>query len=106
AYNYHTIFRSLKVRDVWIFYVARLARIYPVHVLAFVVFLIVALGSWSQLFTPRCTQLFDHKALANLTLTQSYIADATYYFSWNGPSWSLSDEFFFYAALPLLLWGM
>jgi peptidoglycan/LPS O-acetylase OafA/YrhL len=48
--------------------------------------------------------MFDCKALANLTLTHSFVADTGYYFAFNGPSWSLSDECFFYATLPLLLW--
>jgi peptidoglycan/LPS O-acetylase OafA/YrhL len=104
TYNYQRVFASLKVRQVWAFYVARVARIYPLHVLSFLVLVVVTLGSWRQVFSSRFTDMLDGKAIANLTLTQSFVADSGYYFAFNGPSWSLSDEMFFYAALPLLLW--
>lgn len=39
----------------------------------------------------------------NLTLTQSYIPLPEYYYSFNSPSWNISNEFFFYALFPFLI---
>jgi peptidoglycan/LPS O-acetylase OafA/YrhL len=101
TYNYHAIFASLSKRAVWKFYVARFARIYPVHVLAFAVTLPLC---YTHFFAATGTAIL--RAITNLTLIQSFIPDRDYYFSYNAPSWSLSNEFFFYALLPVLLWGL
>jgi peptidoglycan/LPS O-acetylase OafA/YrhL len=50
TYNYRRVFTSPKVREVWAFYVARLARIYPLHVLSFLVLVAVGLGCWKSSF--------------------------------------------------------
>ena len=101
TYNYHQIFASMRGCAVWRFYVARFARIYPVHVLAFAAMLPLCYG---EFFVAQGIAI--KRALTNLTLIQSFIPLRDYYFSFNAPSWSLSDEFFFYALLPLLLWGL
>lgn len=44
-----------------------------------------------------------HIILSNLFLLQAWIPGFEYSFSLNGVSWSISDEAFFYAMLPLLL---
>ena len=41
--------------------------------------------------------------ILNLSLLQSWIPFQNYYFSFNGPSWSISDEMFFYVVFPFLL---
>jgi peptidoglycan/LPS O-acetylase OafA/YrhL len=43
----------------------------------------------------------------NLTLTQSFIPIKYIYFSFNSPSWSISNELFFYLLFPfLIIWGL
>lgn len=72
------------------FYIARFARIYPLH---FTMMLISIPALYSNL-----------KILAfNILLIQSYIPDIKYFFSYNAPSWSISDEMFFYALFPILI---
>ncbi|MDH6127778.1 acyltransferase [Kitasatospora sp. GP82] len=78
------------------FWRRRFARIYPNH---FVTFLgAVALLSWEG------QELSGRVAAANLTLTQSWAMFAPrYWYGYNGVSWSLSVEFFFYFTFPFLV---
>lgn len=81
------------------FWVARVARIYPLHLLTFVASLPIAIylliksdGSFLTL-------------LPNMLLVQAFFPVPEIYFSANIPSWSLSDEMFFYLLFPLLLFS-
>jgi len=89
SYTYKNKFAEgkIKIRD---FLVARIARIYPLHCLTFLLFLIVQPFDWS-------------KAFFNITLLQSFVPLESYYFSFNAVSWSISCEMFFYLCFPLLL---
>jgi peptidoglycan/LPS O-acetylase OafA/YrhL len=95
AYNYRPPFSLRR------FYVARVARIYPVHLcgmLAALVVLAVFGGAhWSGV-SPAVR--FDAFVL-QLTLLQSWTPYPDIHFGINGPAWSLSDEAFFYAMFPL-----
>ncbi len=101
TYNYRLSLVRLSGPALWKFYAARVARIWPVHLLTFGFALVVLhqeiLAASVKLIGP---------ALANLTLTQSFFPDEKVYFSFNSVSWSLSDEIFFYALFPLVLWAM
>ncbi|MFG2718705.1 acyltransferase family protein [Streptomyces sp. NPDC048416] len=88
--------RSVRRRT---FYWNRFARIYPAHLVTFLaaVLLLVREGQ----------QLSGRVALTNLTLTQSWIPNQPdFWFGFNGVSWSLSCEFFFYFTFPFLLPGL
>jgi peptidoglycan/LPS O-acetylase OafA/YrhL len=79
------------------FFIARLARVYPLH---FATFLIaIPLMFWGQEIDGKGMLL----AASNATLTQSYLPIKVLYFSFNGPSWSVSCEVFFYLCFPFLL---
>ena len=76
------------------FYIARVARIYPLHVLTFAVMLpFVILNVWQGYFHWDI-------AGANLFLLQSYFPIKDFYFSINNVSWSISTELFFYLMFP------
>lgn len=75
------------------YYLLRLARIYPLHLLTTIPFVVAALFSGS---------LDLLKALACLFLVQSWIPSSGVYFYLNGPSWSLCNEMFFYAAFIVI----
>lgn len=77
------------------YWVARVARIYPVYLLAL---LIMILASF------RKEGLDITAVLLNLSMTQAWFVGG-YPLSLNSPGWSLSVEAFFYLTFPLwLLW--
>jgi len=65
----------------------RFARLTPLHFATLIPF--IGLAIYSEKFNPII--LF-----ANLTYLQSWIPHSSAYFSFNAPSWSLSNEMFFY----------
>lgn len=72
----------------------RLARIVPLHWLCAVPLAVAALTTAGASSLPV--------SLTNLALLQSWVPDEHWYFSLNEPSWSLSDEMFFYACFAVL----
>lgn len=97
AYNYQKKISESKItkRSFWI---ARIARIYPLHWLT--LFIAAALGNYviASGFIDWSKHFF-----ASLTLTNAYIPKADYFFSFNSPSWSLCCEQFFYLCFPFLV---
>lgn len=65
----------------------RIARIGPLHLLTALPFVLLAV--WKGDFDPAII-------VSNLTLLHSLVPYQTIYFSLNEPSWSLSNELFFY----------
>lgn len=79
------------------FWVARFARIYPLHLLTLAIaifasgtFIVTQPLSWGHLLTSA-------------TLTNAYIPRSDFYFALNSPAWSLCCEQLFYIAFPLIL---
>lgn len=68
----------------------RLIKIYPLHLLCLIVFLV--------LFRPE----IDHRLPLNALLLQSWIPDDNYYFYYNGVSWFLSSLLFCYLVFPFI----
>lgn len=79
------------------YYVARFARVWPLHALTLVVAMLLPVGPW-----PGGWGEF----LANVTLVHAWVPNLEYIQSYNSVSWTLSLEAFFYLACPLLLWGL
>ena len=77
--------------------IARFARIYPLHILTLIFALpLVFYGVYKN--TDSLLTL-----IPNIFLVQSFIPLEEYFFSGNAPSWSLSNEMFFYLLFPFLL---
>ena len=97
AYNYQKKFSENKItkRTFWI---ARIARIYPLHWLTLLI--AVALGNY--VIASGTIDWCKH-FLASLTLTNAYIPKDNYFFSFNSPSWSLCCEQLFYICFPFLI---
>jgi peptidoglycan/LPS O-acetylase OafA/YrhL len=81
------------------FYLARFARLWPVHLasLLFILFMLPQMGIWAAAASGLPT------FLANLILFQAWVPNSAYSLSFNGVSWSISVEMFFYLAFPLAL---
>lgn len=76
------------------FYLARLARIYPLHLLT--LFLIIPYIIYTKSFVWI-------KFFPNLLLLQSFIPTQSFFYSFNEPSWSISNEMFFYLLFPFYI---
>jgi peptidoglycan/LPS O-acetylase OafA/YrhL len=78
------------------FLLARFARIWPTHLVAFVVTLFLV---------PQCLHIPDAiaAAVANLCLVQVWTLDPSLAASFNKVSWTISVELFFYVCFPFLI---
>ena len=75
----------------------RLARLSPLHFLTALPFVLFALYKSDLSFFKLALSIF---------YLQSWIPSSNYYFSFNAPSWSLSNEMFFYICFfPLVFLG-
>lgn len=79
------------------FWVGRIARIYPLHLVTLCIAVLLHLEIWQNI-TKEILHL-----LPNLFLVQSFIPEHSFYYSFNSPSWSLCCEFLFYALFPFLV---
>jgi peptidoglycan/LPS O-acetylase OafA/YrhL len=70
----------------------RFARIYPLHLFTLLASLPVAAWGFEEF-------------VANATLSHSLVPSWSFWFSFNAPSWSISNEAIFYAGFPVLLWA-
>jgi peptidoglycan/LPS O-acetylase OafA/YrhL len=97
AYNYQDgILKKTKSKKK--FYIARFARIYPLHILTFIISIPIIFLKAEQDRT-----LLFWQGITNISLTQSFIPLREIYFSFNSPSWSISNEMFFYITFPFLI---
>jgi peptidoglycan/LPS O-acetylase OafA/YrhL len=112
AHVYHRPFsESVTGRSYWKFIAARIARIYPLHLLVLLLFVATALTSHLMsgeashvvrdvpLQGPQSVEAF----FANLLMLQGLRAGTL---SWNYPAWSISVEFMAYLLFPFLLPGI
>ncbi|WP_315809508.1 acyltransferase [Pseudomonas sp. C9-3] len=91
----HTHKNITSKHDLGIFYISRFARIWPLHI-ATAISAIYIIKYYDGAIPIK-------DIILNFTLLQSWVPDQATYFSLNGVSWSLSNEIFFYAVFPLLI---
>jgi peptidoglycan/LPS O-acetylase OafA/YrhL len=101
TYNYLGEFRAPTKRGVWNFYVARLARVYPVHLLAMLIAVPYAIAMFVR---PGVAPGAWQYVLAHLTLTNGFVPEASPgVLMFNASAWSLSTEVFLYLMFPLIV---
>jgi peptidoglycan/LPS O-acetylase OafA/YrhL len=76
------------------FYWRRFARIWPLHALTALAAVVLVFATQGDQSVPQL--------LASLLLIQGWLGDQQWVYAYNGVSWSLSCEAFFYAVFPFL----
>lgn len=93
SYSYSVSIRRGEIGFVRYFSM-RLIRVAPLHYLTAIPFILLGLSiDWQ----------FQLSMAANLLFLQSWVPSSSFYFSLNAPSWSLSNEIFFYACFFFLV---
>jgi len=93
AYVYPELKTTRAVLEFW---KARIARVWPVH--AACLFLLILLAPQFRVWNPG-------PFLLNCFLLHSWAPWPDLFFSFNGPSWSVSTELGFYALFPVMIKG-
>lgn len=97
GFAYHNFEDRRSIRD---FYIARVARIWPLHIFTLLAFfLLIPAGRW---FLEGSDGYHAWILVANVFLVQAWIPKAAFFFSGNAVAWSISAEMFFYLIFPLL----
>lgn len=94
AHNY----RGLDRANIPRFLVARISKIFPLHWLSLALFLLLLP---SPDFPPADTSDVI-KLITNILLLQAWYPNVSTTFAFNGVSWTLSNELFFYLFFPLI----
>jgi peptidoglycan/LPS O-acetylase OafA/YrhL len=82
------------------FYLARFARIWPLHVVSLLTLLIILLPESIPYIMQRTNALIG---IMNVSLIHGWVPIRLSYFSYNAVSWAVSVEFFFYLVFPFLI---
>jgi peptidoglycan/LPS O-acetylase OafA/YrhL len=90
------VYPRLQGTSRWRFFLARFARIWPAHIAALGLALLLVLGPLSG--QPGAPLVF------NVAMLHSWVPLPAYYNSGNALSWSISTEFGFYVLFPLLIY--
>ncbi len=102
AWNYPVLTDWAERRRFWL---ARFARIWPLHLVTCLLWIALIFDFDRAAHFPGREGLIQ--LAANLMLLQTWVPVHDWDLSFNGVSWSISVEFFFYALFPLLIvsWG-
>ncbi len=85
------------------FWLARFARLYPAYLLSYLLFLPMALQKYILRPAPEASASAHKTFLAGAILSPLLLQSWTSFSqAWNGPSWSLSVEAFFYLLFPYI----
>lgn len=84
------------------FYTSRFARIWPAHIFTMLLLMMLITSEQWVLGSPDGWLI----GVVNACMLQSIVPVPAYYFSFNGVSWSVSTEAFFYMVFPLLIVSM
>lgn len=103
AHNYLHMFSRFKLREYGYFLGVRLARIYPLHIVMLLIFLInpiaIAVAGSDTINPIRYSPTYY---MLSIFLLQNW--GFTVSLAWNVPAWSISTEWFVYLGFPLVAW--
>lgn len=105
TYTYHELFPpsgKLARGSLRSFFAARFARIYPVHLFAMLITLVMLAFVGGEHWSGVPAQTRAIEIATQTVLLQSWFPSELLHFGVNGPAWSISDEQLFYALFPLL----
>ena len=92
----HPFGRDYGLKEHWAFMRGKLAKLYPLHVLAVVLGVAVGVLSWGGGVSLKIL-------LAHLTLASPWIPNSAYYFGANPVAWFVCDLFFLYLMAPVVI---
>ena len=96
SYGYYEKLKSNKINSLE-FFKKRIIHIWPIHF----IFLLIAL--FLYYYNNISLGLFSLKFFVNLFLLQSFIPSLDYFFSYNGLSWAVSNEIFYYLLFIMIV---
>jgi peptidoglycan/LPS O-acetylase OafA/YrhL len=107
TYSYRAAFaHELRTDAVRAFYVARVARIVPLHLVAMPPLILTMVFFGNRLWSGVGVHTQVTEVAAQAVLLQSWFPADAVHFGGNGPSWSISVEAFFYALFPILAFAL
>lgn len=88
------------------FLVKRFARLYPLHIATFLFFVVLYVVMNTTNIDPTSTQRYRESAIPlHLLMLHAWFPDSNPVNTWNGPSWSISAEWFAYIfVFSAMLW--
>ncbi len=93
------------LRSAAVFYRARMARIWPVHLFTLGLIILFFKGYFVSVYGKGRPGLAAAPEFwANVFLVQAWIPERSYFWGFNSVSWSISTEMAFYLLFPLLLY--
>lgn len=98
TYNYPALSNTTEFRKFW---VSRIARIWPLHIVMCAIWIALVFNFDQKTHFPGADGII--RLIANLFLLQIWVPLHSWVLSFNGVSWSIAVELFFYACFPLLI---